>query len=212
MTMSPSTTSLFAIRHAPTNTDGRCVGQTDVLPALTPAAAYADIVGEVPEVDVIWTSPLGRCRMLAEEIGRVHNTQVVVDRRLLEISFGAWENRTWDELKRTDGERVSMDGRLGEPAAPGGENPADMTARVSAWQREIHEIHEIQGKVSAHAKARRDGLPERPAPGSPDDVQGHLLPLHRRHLLVAHAGVVRTLWWRCKASPGRWRWPSQCPT
>ena len=84
---------LILIRHPAVDIDaGICYGATDV-PLLCDAAESARTLGErllalnVPPVEGDWhTSPLSRCRLLAEALGPVH-----VDGRLQELDFGSWK-------------------------------------------------------------------------------------------------------------------------
>jgi alpha-ribazole phosphatase len=149
--------ALIAIRHAPTDAEGLCVGRYDVPTKLSHYDAAARVLGgwSGGPASVVWSSPLARCsapaRHVAEAWGRPHR----IDERLQEFSYGLWEGRGWDALQREDGERLrAWTEAWRDVAPPGGERLDELEARVRAWWQ---------------------ALP----PG--------------RHLLVAHAGVVRAL-------------------
>ena len=125
---------VIAVRHAKTDVAGRCVGRTDVEPLQSPTDA-AQVLNASPEVArlatscVVWTSPLIRCRGLAEVLA--HPRSPRVDERLLEADFGSWEGRSWRDIETSEPaamtrwmERWQMEG------PPGGESAAALEARV----------------------------------------------------------------------------------
>jgi len=72
----------------------------------------------------IFSSPLRRARQLAEAL----SPKVIVDDRLSEIDFGAWEGRRWDEIDRSQ-----LDAWAGDVLGftpPGGESVAALRHRV----------------------------------------------------------------------------------
>ena len=90
---------VILIRHtAPDVPTGTCYGQTDVPlkdtfeqeAALSKAALEA-----CGPVDYAYTSPLSRCTRLAAFCGYADAER---DRRLLELNFGAWEMKLFDEI------------------------------------------------------------------------------------------------------------------
>lgn len=56
--------------------------------------------------DVIYSSPLVRCRAFAQELATRLGAPLQVDERLKEIGFGAWEGRSAEELRAPDPHRV----------------------------------------------------------------------------------------------------------
>ena len=77
---------IYALRHAPVKAKGLCYGQIDVETSLS----YEDSLDQlqntfvnVPPFDNIWTSPLLRCRMLAN----AYNKPYQIDARLMENKF-----------------------------------------------------------------------------------------------------------------------------
>ena len=124
---------LVLIRHPAVGIDtGICYGRTDV-PLLGDAAASARVLNErlrllkVPAFDGVWhTSPLSRCRLLAEALGPVQ-----ADARLQELDFGAWEGQRWDGLDRSMLDAWAAD--LEHAREHGGESVAQFAARVIGW-------------------------------------------------------------------------------
>ncbi len=109
---------------------GQCYGRAD-LPlepgwqAAMPALA-ASLRPTGPRI--VHTSPLGRCLMPAETLGLLLDVPVRIDRRLIELDFGDWDGRPWDELPRE-----ALDRWAANPAgfaAPGGESGRSLIDRV----------------------------------------------------------------------------------
>ncbi|MCK4587145.1 MAG: alpha-ribazole phosphatase family protein [Gammaproteobacteria bacterium] len=61
-----------------------------------------DAVGNHCPWNVIFTSPLSRCRAFADALGERYEVPVQVDERLKEVGFGAWEGRTREEIKESN--------------------------------------------------------------------------------------------------------------
>ena len=127
---------LLAVRHAPVGVSGICYGQSDVPVAVPPdeaATRVAEALGRwVPTA--IWSSPLSRCHDVASLLESQLSVPLRVTDELLEMSFGEWEWRPWEELMRLDGQRLQtwMD-NWREERPPGGESAEDLLARVSGW-------------------------------------------------------------------------------
>jgi alpha-ribazole phosphatase len=140
--------TLYLLRHPrPLIAPGICYGQLDVA-AEDPAPIVARLRRELPPGLPVWSSPLQRCRTLAEALQPAPR----LDARLMELDFGAWEGRPWDDIARPelDAWAADVDGY----APPGGEAP-----------------HQLQRRVLAFVGALPAGA----------------------HLVVTHAGVIRTL-------------------
>ena len=93
---------LIAIRHTSVNVPaGTCYGQTDIETSETYEIEREVILNQLKDesFQVIYTSPLSRCRKLAEYIA--NGNPVINDSRLLELNFGYWEGKLWDEISQT---------------------------------------------------------------------------------------------------------------
>lgn len=117
---------VFLIRHPrPQVAPGVCYGQLD-LPAFdvatTAAALRAQLPGDLPLV----SSPLARCRALAEAL---HPAPRFVP-ALMEMNFGEWEGKPWDEIGIAALDTWALD--LLYHAPPGGESAAMLQARAVA--------------------------------------------------------------------------------
>ena len=115
---------LHLIRHPPPSiAPGICYDRLDVS-AEIPAAAIAALRAQLPSGLPVYSSPLRRCLDLAH---RLHPAPVV-DARLAEMDFGAWEGRSWDAIPRAELDAWAAD--IAGYAPPGGESPAQLQARA----------------------------------------------------------------------------------
>ena len=80
----------------------RCIGQTDVDLSFEGKSSLKSIAGQACRLfpDLVISSDLKRCRLLAEEIGARLHIRPVFDPAWREIDFGFWENRTWEAIRR----------------------------------------------------------------------------------------------------------------
>ena len=133
---------LHLIRHPkPQVEPGICYGRLDI-PAQIAAAELAHLRTLLPPGLPLWSSPLQRCRSLAEQL----HAQPRFDGRLAEIDFGAWEGRAWDDLPRPEIDAWAAD--VAGYAPPGGESPRQLQARVWAW---LGEMVAAEAVVVTHA-------------------------------------------------------------
>ena len=118
---------LHLIRHPPPRVaPGICYGRLDVA-AENALPAAAALRAELPPGLPVWTSPLVRCRMLAEAL----HPSPAVDERLAEMDFGDWEGRAWDAIARAELDAWAAD--VAGYAPPGGESPLDVQRRALAF-------------------------------------------------------------------------------
>jgi alpha-ribazole phosphatase len=118
------------VRHpAPLIQPGICYGRLDI-----PVHPDADIDGLACDPvfagsAAVWTSPARRCRAPAERVAGALSIPLIADPRLLELDFGDWEGKPWDEVPRAELDRWAADPRAFQ--APGGESGDELVARVS---------------------------------------------------------------------------------
>jgi alpha-ribazole phosphatase len=122
------------IRHPrPAADPGVCYGHSDIDLAEDALACAARLRDALPAAIPLFSSPLRRCRLLAEAL----HAAPVFDERLREMHFGSWEMRAWSEIPRAE-----LDAWAAAPLAyapPGGESVAVLRARVSAFLAERDE-------------------------------------------------------------------------
>ena len=123
---------LYLIRHpTPQVATGICYGRTDLALAEDVAAAASRIGPQLPPRLPIFTSPLQRCRQLADALHPAPRS----DPRLQEMNFGAWEMCPWNQIQRE-----ALDGWAADPlgyAPPAGESVAQLQARVQDFVMEV---------------------------------------------------------------------------
>lgn len=115
---------LYLIRHPkPLIESGVCYGRHDC-PAEDVLSVADGLLAELPLGLVVWSSPLRRCRELAE---RLH-PRPIIDDRLAEMHFGDWEGRRWDDIPRPELDAWAAD--VAGYAPPGGESPRQLQRRA----------------------------------------------------------------------------------
>ncbi len=132
----------YFIRHGETewNAEGRLCGRTDV--PLSPvgrqqARMLAQRLKPLP-VEALYSSTLGRALETARAIGKAAGREPVADARLVELNYGAWEGRTFEEVKQADPETYrAWEEDPGSTAPPAGESGEQVVARVRPFLDEI---------------------------------------------------------------------------
>jgi alpha-ribazole phosphatase len=123
--------NLYLIRHTKVDVpSGTCYGQTDVpvLPSFPEEVKGVKTKLEGIEFSHCFSSPLARCRLLAEAIvpGSI---SVQYDDRLKELHFGEWEGKLWCHFDQTVDAKKWF-GNYWETPSPGGESYLRLVERV----------------------------------------------------------------------------------
>lgn len=90
---------IYLIRHTKVNVEaGICYGQKDVELADSYPKELKVVKEKLKDIDfdLVFTSPLSRAKKLATDI---FGDKVAEDPRLMELNFGDWEGKVWDEIK-----------------------------------------------------------------------------------------------------------------
>ena len=123
--------SVILVRHTrPAVPAGVCYGMTDLDLAPSFDDEAAAVVATLPRTDRLVSSPLKRCRRLAERIGAARGLVPVFDERLRELDFGTWEGVPWDSIPRTELDAWAADFFHARPH--GGESVQMLRERVGA--------------------------------------------------------------------------------
>jgi alpha-ribazole phosphatase len=128
------------VRHPPAAIAvGVCYGRLDIGLRGDATATVSEIVSAIAGAEAgavqVWTSPATRCLVVAEAVARILGADLLVDPRLQELDFGAWEEVEWDSVPR-----ASLDAWAANPidfAPPGGESGNALLARVRAVHQAI---------------------------------------------------------------------------
>ncbi len=112
-------------------------GQTDVALADNYAEQRDRLRTLLPTNPVrIFSSPLSRCRRLADALTTDSHSSVQTDNRLLELNFGDWENRPWADIPRAELDPWMAD--FTNLPTPNGESFQHLADRVHGfWQEEL---------------------------------------------------------------------------
>jgi alpha-ribazole phosphatase len=121
--------ALTLLRHTrPHGPDGLCYGRAEVgLAPDFPAEADA-LADRLARPARIVTSPLDRCRRLAEHLGTRLRVPVTVDADWQEIDFGRWQGLPWSAVPRAELDAWAADLLHARPH--GGESVALLLART----------------------------------------------------------------------------------
>jgi alpha-ribazole phosphatase len=133
---------LLLARHAPTdwNRLGRYQGQTDIPLGDTGRQLASRLARRlaVERIDEVHTSDLRRARETAAALAEARRLPLHADPRLRELSFGAWEGLTRDQIERRDPKALTAwEADALRTAPPGGETLHQLADRVGAFLAEL---------------------------------------------------------------------------
>lgn len=141
-----ATTTIDILRHGKTQADDILRGRIDVplsdsgyqqmqsrvAPYVQPAAPWQQVI----------TSPLQRCQRFAEHIVEQHQTTMTIDQGFLEMDYGDWDGRRFEDLRAENPVLFTQVWR--EPhnySPPNGETFQDFSARITrAWDSLIEQF------------------------------------------------------------------------
>ena len=131
---------LVLLRHTQTAVASTiCYGNLDVDLAESANTDISRTLALVPPVNRVFSSPLGRCKKLAKTIAEKKEIAIVYDDRLIEMNFGSWQGRTWNDLPKRQLDEWTSDFLYAKPH--GGESVAQFRSRIA----EI--LRYLQGQV-----------------------------------------------------------------
>lgn len=133
---------IYLIRHTEVAV-GRSIayGQTDVALADNyneQRFRLRSILPAYPHPSLFFSSPLSRCRQLADALAADSQTPVQLDDRLKELHFGDWENRAWADIPKEELDPWMAD--FTNIRTPNGESFQDLADRVEAFWQELTRI------------------------------------------------------------------------
>jgi alpha-ribazole phosphatase len=96
-------------------------------------------------LDVVYSSQLSRCMRLAQKI----SPKVIPDSRLMELNFGNWEGKFWNDIDQTSEAKAWFADYVNTPA-PGGESYAQMKQRCKAFLDAIKETNHQNICIISH--------------------------------------------------------------
>ncbi len=121
-----------------------------MIPARAAATAMRAALPAIIQPSLMLTSPLERCAQPAGHLAHALKCELSYRAALRELSFGEWEGRTWSEIHRLDGARLShWSEDVVHRSPPGGESAEELESRVHGCLRTIHTSGDIV--LVAHA-------------------------------------------------------------
>ena len=141
----PQLTTVLLVRHGQTPSTGK------ILPGRAPGLHLADTgvaqarkaaerIGELKQVDALYTSPLERARETAAPIAKARGLRPHVERGLLECDFGEWTGAELRKLmKKPEWQTVQR-----APSSfrfPGGESFSEMQHRIVSTLDRLRAAH-----------------------------------------------------------------------
>ena len=137
---------LYLIRHPrPDVAPGLCYGRSNLALAEDALVVAAALRSLLPENVPVFSSPLRRCRLLADAL----HPAPQFDARLLELDFGEWEMRSWADIGHVAIDRWASDPQAFAP--PGGESVHEMRARVADFLYDLAGLGLASAALVAHA-------------------------------------------------------------
>lgn len=137
----PDDTEMLLIRHGQTNAnlEQRWQGHSNS-PLTEEGERQSSLLAEsIPPVDAIYASPLDRAAATAAVIAERQGLDVTLDDRLREISFGAWEGLTTQEIQEQFPEEAArFFGGEDLPRGGSGETFDQVRERMRAVLRDIN--------------------------------------------------------------------------
>jgi alpha-ribazole phosphatase len=135
-------TKVVFLRHTRVAVDpGLCYGHTDVPLAAsfdTECAAIQETLGNWA-FDQVITSPLQRCVRLALALIPSY-TPIQIDSRIMELNFGHWEGRLWDDFASSPEAQSFFADYVHRPC-PGGESFMQLIGRVDGFLQDLRMNH-----------------------------------------------------------------------
>ena len=154
---------IYLLRHGQTafNAEGRYQGQINsdlTARGVAQAQGVAGLLARIvdPQRAVILSSPLKRAADTAAIVGRALGLPVATDARLTEVSMGAWEGLTAEQIDAGwPGARAGFVRNGWFFGAPGGERYDQIAARIGALLAEVAQHPRPVRILVSHAIAGR---------------------------------------------------------
>jgi alpha-ribazole phosphatase len=124
-----------------------CYGQSDVPLTATFLQDTKQIKNQLPtDFDAVYCSPLKRCKDLAIAL-ELNN--IYFDNSLMEMNFGDWENKKWNDLNQEDLNNWMTD--FVKVKTPNGENLIELFERVKLFLDNLRKQEHKKVLLITHA-------------------------------------------------------------
>lgn len=142
------------IRHTtPDIAPGICYGQMDIDVAQSFAVEAATVSNWLAPPDLVITSPLQRTHRLAEYLAIQYQCKLHSHAGLLEMHFGDWEGRAWNDIPRAEIDAWGADVLHYSP--PKGESAQQMMGRVNILLQDLIRLPQQHIAIVAHGGSIR---------------------------------------------------------
>ena len=146
--------TLYLIRHTkPDIAPGICYGQLDMDVANSFASEAAEVLDRLPTVELVIASPLLRTQRLGEYLARQQRCTLRSDARLMEMHFGDWEGRAWNDIAHSEIDAWAADTL--NYASPNGESAQQMMQRVQGALLDVTRLPQRHIALVAHGGSIR---------------------------------------------------------
>ena len=147
--------AIYLIRHTtPLVPKGTCYGQADVDVTDSFLKEAEAIKAHYPKhIDTVFSSPLIRCKKLADYVAAPLN--IITDPRIKEINCGDWELQKWDNIPRAETEPWMQD--FVNVPFKNGENYISLQSRTVAFFNQYFNANKNIA-VFTHAGVKRSIL------------------------------------------------------
>ncbi|MBA3288168.1 MAG: MSMEG_4193 family putative phosphomutase [Acidimicrobiia bacterium] len=141
----PAVTTILLVRHGQTPTTGKVLPGRAVGLHLSDAGRQqaeraAGRIGELSNVEAVYTSPLERARETAAPIGKVAGHRPATERGLIECDFGEWTGASLRRLMRKK-EWATVQRAPSTFRFPGGESFTEMQHRMVTTLDRLRAAH-----------------------------------------------------------------------
>jgi alpha-ribazole phosphatase len=136
-----------------------CYGRTDLPLVSDFQKEFVKIFSKLKApINRIYSSPSRRCKELAEFLSKESNQTVEYSDLLMELNFGSWEGKLWNEIPRTESDYWMKD--FVNQRTPNGESYLDLSKRISDFLDGILKTIPSNSKIGivTHAGAIRSFL------------------------------------------------------
>ncbi len=148
---------IYLVRHTKTVLPKTiCYGQLDAELETPYIQDFQTIQNQLPTKAVLYSSPLKRCKLLAEFLNASFQTQIYYDTCLQEMNFGDWEGKEWDAIDAVElGKWME---NFVNVQVPNGESMTHVYERVKLFYGTLPKHETLPIVIVAHAGVIRNFL------------------------------------------------------
>src|SRR6218665_495398 len=125
---------IYLVRHTAVAVEsGICYGQSGGYLRSSYLNDIREVTARLPaDFDAFYSSPSARCQQIA---GKLSTSQIILDKRLMELNFGSWEMKRWSEIPEEELVPWTMD--FANHTPPGGESFNSLERRINSFIEDL---------------------------------------------------------------------------